>query len=712
MNKKRKLAASLTAGGMAAALLLTGTFAWRSISQKAKNEIMAETNPGGRLHDDFNGKNKDIYVENFTDEVEGAPIFARVRLREYMEVGVGAGNLKDPDRDVQVIGNQTAQFDDSSTWAIHQFGDNVSSTDHLVFHDYVTWDEDGGSTVYMPTFNKNKDSLLTDINGTLEGPDGLRPGEQGDKYDKYQDYKTYNVGDTLQGNAIYDADEDDDDEVGEDLIPDTVNGGVTVDGGSSAVDGVNYILTQETHEAKNTQDCTVITYDQWKDMPVEQQVGNYWVYDTDGWAYWAAPIMPNTATGLLLDGVSVTKTPGLEWYYAIDVEAQFSTANGWGTKDDGDGFYDEANGSMQDSGASVLDKAAESLNNKITINLNNTVEDLDPVDSFVAQPGDKARFSVWARINGKEHQLTMEELEDVTWGVTGSNVGSTNVVAPYEHISRYFTQTFDYSHNSALLTIDEGVAPGTTLNVTAQYQGLTDRVEVQVKDLGYEDLGEVIPGTLTTVTIDSHEWYVLAKNGDQVLLWADDSVGNSTYSGQVVKCTWANSEARKFLNNTFLPTLNILKRADVVVPTTLTSWDGMGYDSASNWQETVDSVFLLTEADLKGTASEYTGWSSTAGATWTTRKVELKDYTYQIDGVGQVVAPDVEMWKFQTLSVGGGMPNLSPLRSNSGFGRGSSYAWTGIGSTGWFIAYENVEQSGMSPLRPAMWVNLGVEVTP
>jgi len=31
---------------------------------------------GGRLHDDFNGANKNIYVENFADE----PILARIRL--------------------------------------------------------------------------------------------------------------------------------------------------------------------------------------------------------------------------------------------------------------------------------------------------------------------------------------------------------------------------------------------------------------------------------------------------------------------------------------------------------------------------------------------------------------------------------------------------------------------------------------------------------
>ena len=86
-TKKHKLISAIVAVSVAAALLLTGTFAWQSISQTALNEKIEEVNPGGRLHDDFDGTNKDVYVENFGD----TPIFARVRLDEYMEIGAGAG---------------------------------------------------------------------------------------------------------------------------------------------------------------------------------------------------------------------------------------------------------------------------------------------------------------------------------------------------------------------------------------------------------------------------------------------------------------------------------------------------------------------------------------------------------------------------------------------------------------------------------------------
>src|SRR5699024_1901336 len=88
MKNKRKVLASVSAVALSAAIILSGTFAWQSINQTAKNEVAGEgINPGGRLHDDFNGETKKVYVENFGEE----NIFARIRLDEYMEFGEGAG---------------------------------------------------------------------------------------------------------------------------------------------------------------------------------------------------------------------------------------------------------------------------------------------------------------------------------------------------------------------------------------------------------------------------------------------------------------------------------------------------------------------------------------------------------------------------------------------------------------------------------------------
>ena len=69
-DKRKKAMTAVGAVAMAAVIALGGTFAWQSISQQALNEAAAVVNPGGRLHDDFDGSNKDVYVENFTDAAD------------------------------------------------------------------------------------------------------------------------------------------------------------------------------------------------------------------------------------------------------------------------------------------------------------------------------------------------------------------------------------------------------------------------------------------------------------------------------------------------------------------------------------------------------------------------------------------------------------------------------------------------------------------
>lgn len=213
MANKKKIATSVAAVAMAAAMLLGGTFAWQSISQTALNEASDIVNPGGRLHDDFNGENKDVYVENFADE----PIFARVRLGEYMEIVVNKGMGEPIEKTVAVIGDKTEE-------------EGVEKYNYITFKDYEndgmfasaavdtegnpywTWTT-GGETVYMPTFNLNKDSLQADVNGTLQGPDGMVTDAEDD--DRYSDYVTYEDGETEEGLEIYDADSNNIDEVGD-----------------------------------------------------------------------------------------------------------------------------------------------------------------------------------------------------------------------------------------------------------------------------------------------------------------------------------------------------------------------------------------------------------------------------------------------------------------------------------------------------------------
>ena len=308
-SNKKKITTAIVAGTTALALVLGGTFAWQSINQTALNEASDVINPGGRLHDDFNGSDKNVYVENFTDPANGGEnIFARVRLDEYFEIvlnkGAGEGIEK-----TEVI-TAGAEKDNVDTYITHIFGgDNATDA-------YWSWTT-GGQATYMPTFNKDKDSLDADINGTYEGT------TIGDDvhYDDYEEIPSEKTAD-----AVYDADADN--------LPD----------GDKA-------YVEETHYAADTLNATLISMDEWEDLG--SPVGEYWVYDTDGWVYWAAPIAPGTATGLLLDEIALNDTMDDSWYYAINVVAQFITADDLG-KTDGTGFYDTENGTVPSDRALAL----------------------------------------------------------------------------------------------------------------------------------------------------------------------------------------------------------------------------------------------------------------------------------------------------------------------------------------------------------------------
>ena len=163
-----------------------------------------------------------MYVENFmsADEAGGVPIFARIRLDEYLETGMGAGikdGMEGENQATPLIAG--ADINDVATWTTHlpEEGDPAGTTS--AFREYYTW-EMGGKTVYMPTFLKNRDSLKADINGTLAGPDG-DPATDGDRFG---DYTEYQVGDTKTADAEYDADDND------------------IDEGDAGVENVNYTL--------------------------------------------------------------------------------------------------------------------------------------------------------------------------------------------------------------------------------------------------------------------------------------------------------------------------------------------------------------------------------------------------------------------------------------------------------------------------------------
>lgn len=348
-NRQKKIGSAVMATTLAGAILMSGTFAWQSLNQLATNEADGYANPGGRLHDYFNGENKDVFVENYTDpDDNGVPIFARIKLSEYMEIGKGAGTDA-PDKDVTIVGQTEGndpKLDDPTTWITHlpgQLPGGDPNNDHTPMHEYWEW-EMGGKTVYMPTFNKANDNEDADLNGTYEGADNHRPGDPEDTDDKYSDYVEY-------GNAY--------EESGSLKEPVPENGELIY-----SVTGTEYYAGGQqsdepvTHYGKETSDAKVINMEEWLAMPEEEQIGPYWVYDVDGWAYWAQPIEPGETTGLLLNGIEPQREPDDAYYYAIHVTAQFATAGDWGDKDGETGFYEDG---MTADGEHLLNKVSDRL---------------------------------------------------------------------------------------------------------------------------------------------------------------------------------------------------------------------------------------------------------------------------------------------------------------------------------------------------------------
>lgn len=91
-------------------------------------------NYGARLHEDCDGKSiKRIYVENFTDPLDGAPVYARVRLKEYMEKGEGAGENDNQHKKVTIVGETDSNkpnISDKRTWSIVKYKDQNDFRKH------------------------------------------------------------------------------------------------------------------------------------------------------------------------------------------------------------------------------------------------------------------------------------------------------------------------------------------------------------------------------------------------------------------------------------------------------------------------------------------------------------------------------------------------------------------------------------------------------
>lgn len=539
MEKKKKWIASGVALAAAAVLAVTGTFAWRSISQKAEIDTRLSFNPGGRLHDDADGQgNRDIYVENYTTEEDsGAALFVRVRLDEYMETGEDAG------KDAGESGWRRAwsvvsgsQKDDKSTWATR----TPKSTQSYGIATYWQWSQIG-TTVYMPTFNMDRESKKADGMGTAEN--------------NFADYKAWTVGATL---SDYE----------------------TRTGGTKSE-------SQVEHEAKETPTApglitngsTYITMEKWAGLTNEKQkTGKYWVWDDDGWFYWAEPLQPGEATAVLLNGVKLTAAPYDRYYYDINAVCEIVTADDTG-KGQGTGFYAEK--------ARQPSENAQKLLQFIGAEPDIQVSAVDSAGSKTEYytPGEAVSLSA------KMYRKGQEEAGAIIWSVSGNTSSSTRIDA------------------SGKLTVGSDEQAG-VLTVRATSAGSTGIAGVYKLGNGTtKTIRGITPGSTATVRIDGIEWYVLYKDADRALLLSKDILEKRVFSSSDTDyrtgARWSTSQIAAYLNGEWLDA-----HKAVQINAMLTTVKTGEQKESTELTETKNQVFLLSEADVYETY-QHSGSNST-----------------------------------------------------------------------------------------------------
>ncbi len=502
MANKRKTTTAIVAGVTALALMLGGTFAWTSIQQEARNEAIVDINPGGRLHDDFDGRNlatagvlanKDVYVENFGDDSTGVPIFARIRLDQYMEIGQEAG-VKGAEGKRAAPLMEGTDIDTLDGWTTYIPGSDAVIDESNPFFEYWGWTLGNDSTdgrYYMPTFNKNKDSLKADINGTYEGT------VDGDIV-HYDDYVAYDADSSVTADATYDWDDDTDEDY------DTSTNDRT-----TPIDDADVLLEEETHNGTElSSTASVILMSDYMAMGEEERASFIgWVYDTDGWAYWSQPIAPGQTTGLLLDGVTMSKVPDDNWYYSINVVGQFATASDWTM------LYVPT----EENGGGSMTEDAKALMESITGATGSDDEGQEPEADWVSigysaadyfrgylAPGGSLTLVPTAFIDGEEYGEGGAQIDnsDVEWSITNSNSDSTTV------------------DENNKLTIGADEAENKVIIVTVEYKGLTDEFDVYItsKDI----TTEITSNADSYETGKSYQMSATVKRGDDDV--SDDEI--------------------------------------------------------------------------------------------------------------------------------------------------------------------------------------------
>jgi|GEM_PF-1365526 len=281
--RRKRLITGTVAAACAAAVALTGTFAWQSIANAVNNfsgtkvVTPVTTNPGANLHDDFNSAtgDKKIYVENTGD----SKVYVRVRLGEYKELGSSTPTQTVAYTDhIPVSTGTTQNVADCDLDNFHTAGTNTDGTN------YFEWTMGTGANAASHNFNSITGTTQWTGAANQQAKDQLVADQSGDAL--------AGTGNTYDSNAGKSS-----------TVVDTSGSAI-----NKATIASNGVITMAQYNAKTD---------------AEKKAFTGWVYDTDGYAYWSQPLDAGQATGDLLSKVSLPAKDSLDYYYSIKATMEY-----------------------------------------------------------------------------------------------------------------------------------------------------------------------------------------------------------------------------------------------------------------------------------------------------------------------------------------------------------------------------------------------------
>ena len=333
-------------------LLIAGTFAWTNFSSQVINVFAGSGQPGSQISGPGGTLHNDFCEGSthravYIENWGSEVLFVRVLLHEYMEMGDGAG-LPNSDNNLAVPIDPNALLDEVSTW-----------TPFSILH--------------------------IDENQTPTRPDGYtgilnqywRWTMGGQKY-FYPAPETYRGDPSWVSSGSHEA-----------VSPHSVN--------------------MYGYASRQTLPATAITMAQWIDMG--SPIGNYWVIDNDGFSYWAAPLLPGQATGMLINTVELIGEPMEDYYYGISVNGHMATRDG----EDGNN-WEQLLADASPQAQELLQKIVDAPTENISVETQNRVT----LDYVLVRPGQEVVLSAFTESGAEDIEWHSEPTQDVTFSVSGN----------------------------------------------------------------------------------------------------------------------------------------------------------------------------------------------------------------------------------------------------------------------------------------------------